>query len=79
MGLISYASNCFHPFGHIIHTDKDIKIRVGGWKGTPEIDTLTIKRFDLKDSIERHLVPPRNVTCPLTIVVVSDKHLTVLK
>jgi len=36
--VIGLASSSFHPFGHIVHISKDIKIAIGVWEWSHKID-----------------------------------------
>jgi hypothetical protein len=44
--VISLASSNFHPFGHIVHSNKDIKIAIGVWEWSHKINVVKTKKIN---------------------------------
>jgi hypothetical protein len=55
--VIGLASNNLHPFGHIIHSNKDIKMAKGVWEWSHKIDSPHIKNLNNQNGVERHHIP----------------------
>jgi hypothetical protein len=58
--VIGLAGISLHPFGHIIHSNKDIKMAKGVWERSHKIDAPHIKNFNNQNGLERHHIPSRN-------------------
>jgi hypothetical protein len=58
--VIGLASNSFHPFGHIVHNNKDIKIAIGVWEWSHKIDAPHIKNLNNHNGTDMHYIPSRN-------------------
>jgi hypothetical protein len=52
--VIGLAGKGLHPFGHIVHCNKNVQIAEGVWERSHEIDALHIKDLDNKNGVERH-------------------------
>jgi len=53
--------------------------RVRGSEGSHKINAPTMKWFNFNDSCKGHLIPLRNVTCPLAFITPLNKVLAVLE
>jgi hypothetical protein len=51
---IGHACNSLHPFGHIVHGNKNVQITEGVWEWSHEINAPHIENLNNKNGFERH-------------------------
>jgi hypothetical protein len=64
--VIGLARNCFHPFGHIVHSNQNIQITKEIWERSHEINAPHTENLNNKYWIEGHHVPLCNTPQLLT-------------
>ncbi|WZZ41408.1 hypothetical protein YC2023_037667 [Brassica napus] len=68
LSIIGWAGYSFHPFGDIIHSNKNVFITIGRWEWSHEVNAPHIKHFHFQDRILRHLISLGDVPSPLAWV-----------
>ena len=79
LSIISWWSNCFNLFRHIINPNEDVFVSIRAWKWPHKINSPNIKKLNLYDVYEGHLIAYNNVACPLTSIIFLHKILSIFE
>ena len=77
--IIGSSRDRLNPFGHVVHSQKDIEVTVRRREWTHEIDAPTVKDFDHKNWGQGHHVSTGHGTQQLATVTRPAKAKGILK